>query len=402
MDATESLSVLLINDYPDVAGGAEEQMFRERKMLRESGHKANAIGFDQPDGGRKSVADYVLDEPSSRSVRVTQKVTIQPSIYREIREILRSEKPDIVHIHKNIKYPATVLLACRDYPTVKTHHDFTTVCPSGWAAYQDTWEICPGGPGLKCVQHNCKSATEMAGFYVPQYTVKKWCQRQYVDIHLAPSKRLTSYLNDFGLNTKTLPYPASKKFSDRATTEPGEKKFVFAGRLTEEKGVQILLKAIHNVKIERNRHITLDIAGKGPYGEELSSLVTELGLENNVTFQGHVEHEKLSSLFANARAVVVPSIWMENFPNVVIEALSMGRPVVGSDRGGIPELLGSGERGWVYDAIDPMALADALVEALDNPDMASRKGEAGLRYIDDYLDPDRIKNQYMYTFNKIL
>jgi len=398
---TAQLKILLINDYPDVAGGAEEQLFREREMLRTNGHKAVVVGFSREDEDRDAGAEYVLPEPSRKSIRIAQKITIQPTIYRGLKNILRTEQPDIVHIHKNVNYPASVLLACKDYPIIKTHHDFTTGCPSGWAVYRDSWEVCSGGPGLKCVRHDCKSASEMAGFYGPQYAIKNRLQKQCIDTHLAPSQRLQQFLQDLGFEVENLPYPASEEFSEYATTAPGSESFAFTGRLTEEKGVQILLEAVQYAKVERDREISVDILGEGPYRTELESQTAELGLEDRVKFHGFVNHDRLPDLYKNARAVVVPSIWMENFPNVVIEALSMGRPVVGSDRGGIPELLGWGERGWVYDATDPKELTEVLIEAQDKPAEASKKGEAGLDYTRTTLAPNRVDEQLLETMTDL-
>lgn len=399
---TAQLKILLINDYPYVAGGAEEQMFREQEMLKSNGHEAIAVGFSRSEEERDNVAKHVLNESSNKPIRIAEKVTIRQNLYHELIKILDNEQPDIVHIHKNVKYPASVLLACRAYPVIKTHHDFTTGCPSGWAVYQDSWKVCSGGPGLKCVRHDCKSASEMAGFYAPQYAIKNRLQKRCIDTHLAPSRRLQQFLQELGFDVEKLPYPASEEFSKHATTAPGSESFVFTGRLTEEKGVQILLEAVHHADEEWNREVSVDILGEGPYRNELESQVEALNIEDRVRFHGYVDHDRLPEFYEDARAVVVPSIWMENFPNVVIEALSMGRPVVGSDRGGIPELLGWGERGWVYDATDSEELAEVLIEAQDGPAEASKKGESGLEYTRTTLEPSHVDKRLLETMIDLL
>ena len=80
----------------------------------------------------------------------------------------------------------------------------------------------------------------------------------------------------------------------------------------------------------------------------------------------------------------------------------MGRPVVGSDRGGIPELLGWGERGWVYDATDSEELAEILIEAQDGPVEASKKGEAGLEYTRTTLAPSNVDDRLLETMTNLL
>ncbi len=391
-EPARSLSVLLVNDYSDVAGGAEEQLHREAALLESAGHDVASVGFARPSENRPAETDYVLFESDHRPTRILQKVAVKPGIYRGLRSVLERVDPDVVHIHKNINYPVTVLTACREYPIVKTHHDYTNVCPSGWAAYADTYQVCPGGPGAKCVRHGCTSAAELAGFHLPRHQVKRRLQARYVDQHLAPSRRLSEYLERFGYAVETVPYPL---FSPEVEPNvgPGEGRFTFAGRLTEEKGVHVLLHAVAHASEDLGVDVPVGIAGDGPEREELERLAAHLGVDHLVEFYGHLDHADLVDVYRRSRAVVVPSLWMENFPNVVIESLSLARPVIGSDRGGIPELLADGDHGAVYPALEHEALADRLVAFLENPDLATERGACGREYVLEHLAEARVREQ---------
>ncbi|WP_435068366.1 glycosyltransferase family 4 protein [Haloplanus sp. C73] len=387
--ARDSLSILVINDYCDVRGGAEEILHFQTELLESAGHDVTTVGFRRPGGDCEEVTDHVLTESSNRVRRIAEKVVLQPGIYRDLRHLLDSVSPDVVHVHKNVNYPTTVLLACRNYPVLKTHHDFTNVCPSGWAVYQDTNEICPGGPGPKCVRHGCKSAAEMAMYHGPRHAARLPLQRRVIDKHAAPSRALGEYLNRFGLDTQTLPNPRSRKFDLDPSFEAGEEYFAYVGTHAEKKGIQNLVRAAEWVAEERDRSLRVRIAGDGPLREQLATRIEDAGLGDHVTLEGYLSEAELRSLVANARAVVVPSIWMENFPTVISEAFSLGRPVIGSDRGGIPEMLDFGERGIVYPATDIEQLGTAMLELLDDPDRAAALGRAGYEYAASDLDPER-------------
>lgn len=400
----QSHKVFLVDDYCDIPGGAEEQMYREADFLEEAGYTTVSVGFKRPAEDRGAVADYVIEESDSRLIRIAEKITVHPGIYAGLQNLLKQEDPDIVHLHKNINYPVTVLLACRNYPIIKTHHDFTNICPSGWAVYQDSREICPGGPGLKCIRHNCKSIAEIGGYHAPRYALKMPLQKKLIDAHIAPSRKLTEYLNRFNYDTRQIPYPAFQN-TVPPSTEPGSETFLFVGRLTEEKGPAILLQAVAELhpKLRSDFELPLiRVAGDGPMKEELEKMSEDLGISDLVEFLGYVSHNRLTDFYLNSRAVVVPSIWMENFPNTVIEALSLGRPVIGSNRGGIPELIGEGKRGAIFDPRHHSNLADLLEEFLTQPDKIPEMSREALRYVDSELDEDDIRNQHISLIEKIL
>lgn len=146
-----------------------------------------------------------------------------------------------------------------------------------------------------------------------------------------------------GVNLKQWPFIGKKTFN------PKEVKVLFVGRLVEKKGIHVLLKAM----VERfvsGRPIKCSITGSGPMESELISLVKGLGLANHVHFKGHVSHENLLALFQQHDLLICPSIQaknhdMDGIPNVILEAMAVGLPVIASNISGIPEVISHGETG---------------------------------------------------------
>ena len=148
---------------------------------------------------------------------------------------------------------------------------------------------------------------------------------------------------------------------------------LFLGRLSREKGVDLLLRAWSKVK---NRNRRLVIAGTGPEESSLKKLASDLNLVN-VVFTGFLDKEQQVSLWSNSSTLVVPSIWDEPFGMVVLEAWSKERPVVAFAKGALPELIHHGVNGLLADPFSVEALAKNIQELIDKPDLGPRLGKAG-------------------------
>ena len=162
--------------------------------------------------------------------------------------------------------------------------------------------------------------------------------------------------------------------------------FLHAGVLAKHKGTLDLLEVFkrHRKQIAGN----LVIAGRGPLEETIRAFVASNRLEDRVEFLGWVSFDRLWALYRNALAVVVPSLWPENCPAVALEALSVGTPVIGSDQGGLPDIIGKVDRELTFKAGDVEQLADRLVsfDPRKYPVHMLRKVYEDNYAIDAYLD----------------
>jgi len=175
-----------------------------------------------------------------------------------------------------------------------------------------------------------------------------------------------------------------------STAEPVAPGYLlFVGRLRIRKGVEVLLEALRKVPGAR-----LLIAGDGEHRAALERKTGELGLEGNVSFLGRCDGSRVRGLLRGAAALVVPSIY-EGMPLVVLEAMEAGVPLVASRVSGIPEVVEDGVTGWLVPAEDPKALAAALVQALEAPEEARRRGEAGRRRVDERFRPATAAAQWL-------
>jgi glycosyltransferase involved in cell wall biosynthesis len=176
---------------------------------------------------------------------------------------------------------------------------------------------------------------------------------------------------------------------DRNTSGPGDvdqadaSELLFVGRLVERKGVQVLLGALDRL---RDRRLHLSVVGDGAMRPQLEARSRELGLEDRVTFHGFVSPEQLARRFKACDAFVLPAVRdakgdVEGLGVVLIEALTLGRPVVASDAGGIPDIVRHEETGLLVPPGDEGALARAIARVLDDPSLGRRLGEQGRRHV---------------------
>jgi glycosyltransferase involved in cell wall biosynthesis len=143
------------------------------------------------------------------------------------------------------------------------------------------------------------------------------------------------------------------------------------------------------------------LVGDGPQSAELKDLAVRLKL-NNVDFVGPQWGENLNRLLKRTRFVVIPSVWHENFPYVILQSFAMGKAVIGTDRGGIPELIGNNERGLIYPARDERALAESIHELWLDPGLAVQMGERAKKYADEQFNDRMFYDCLIRNYKEIL
>jgi glycogen(starch) synthase len=175
---------------------------------------------------------------------------------------------------------------------------------------------------------------------------------------------------------------------------PAEPVLVGAGRLVADKGFDVAIRAMAAVRAEHPGAV-LRLAGDGPARAELEALADSIGVADAVDLLGWVTPDRLPAVLSGASIVVMPSRWEEAFGLVALQAMQVGRPVVASRVGGLPEVVEDGVTGSLVPADDADALARAVLDLLGDPDEAARRGAAGRatarttfafdRYVDEHL-----------------
>ena len=269
--------------------------------------------------------------------------------YVVVKNILKKEMPDIVHINNLKGLSLSVFSAAKrlNLPLIFTAHDYSLICPRA-NLLRGSGEIC-NSPSKFCVLYN---------------RIQKYLVNNKPDLVTAPSQFVMDKLKTSGLfkDVKTMKVPLGIELSDKkAEKSYNTIDILYAGGLSRHKGVHIFLNAFKELKYE---NIKLHIIGKGADEEDFKKIA---GSNQRIFFHGFVPDEELIQLYQKANITVVPSIWYDNSPMVIYESFMNGTPVIGSRIGGIPELIEDGHNGFLFEAGNVKELKNKLEYLIENP-----------------------------------
>jgi glycosyltransferase involved in cell wall biosynthesis len=184
--------------------------------------------------------------------------------------------------------------------------------------------------------------------------------------------------------------PPESRPSDRGMQS---ERLLYAGRLSEEKGVHVVIDALRQL-LERvqDREIMLDVIGSGDeaYAEKLQQQVRALGCEGKVAFKGHYSQSDLFQCFKKYDMVLLPSLWEEPSGGIIVEAMAHGLPVIASRIGGIPEFIDDGVTGILVAPGSPKEMAEAVERLINDPAAHQRMSADGMRDVQEKYSHERI------------
>jgi glycosyltransferase involved in cell wall biosynthesis len=301
-------------------------------------------------------------------------------LFRQLRRSFKRLDPDVIHIHNYISGGNTALLACSGIPTVHTVHDLGILCPRNGRSLDPQGDLCSAHFGSDCLRRGCYSFPVFLGHALLRESVKRYALRVHVDRLIVHSRFLVERLNAYGLEPLELPrFVDTEAFPFVPLEEPCQR-VLFVGYLEDTKGLTPLLRAFRRV-LERVPEASLDIVGDGPRRNEYVQL--SAGMEEAVRFHGEIRHEDLPAFYQRSTLVAIPSQIPETGPFTALEAMSTGRPIVGSKLGGLLEIVREGHTGYLVDPVDTEGMSERIVRLLKRPSEASSMGMQGRKQAEE-------------------
>ncbi|MBU4555989.1 MAG: glycosyltransferase [Actinobacteria bacterium] len=375
------MKILVVNKFGFVRGGLERVMFDEIDALRGLGHDAELFATAHPENLPHRFAAqfppyHEIGVAGAAGPAAVRDMFHNAAAAAAISRVIEEFQPDVAHFHGVHRHLSpSVLFAARatGVPTVLTAHDYFAVCPGNTLLRGGTVPCIPRRCGVRlygaamvyrCVQDSV-SRSALAGLELSYQRVRRAYERG-VDRFVAPSAFLAGVLTDGGFDPARVTVvpnavPVPQGDVPGAAQRAG---FLFAGRLSPEKGVDVAIGAAARAGA------TLSIAGDGPDAVRLSQMGGE------TRFLGRLASEELSALMRSVRALIVPSVCVENAPMVVLEAMAAGTPVIASAIGGIPEQFEDGVHGLLVAPGDVEALAVAMRNLESDDALVERLGHA--------------------------
>ncbi len=389
-----SMRILLITDHHEPTGGAERHFFELKSRLQQSPDlQVCSLGFaEQPTETKDAI---ILKRPATRAAQFLSRFFFYPFLYLRLRKHIAAFKPDVIHLHNIKVYTRTLLRVLKDYPLVQTVHDYTVICPTGWNVHRDL-SPCLTGVRRKCFwQHQTK-------FSKPLYLAAAFSQQQLkyqlqktVKQFIAPSPLLADYLraNHFHAVTTIAPFIEHHHPFPQSSIKPFH--FLYAGQLAAHKGIHHLLREFAKAVTEQP-NLFLTLIGEGNLREELKQYADSLGIHEHLRWLGW--QQDLSFYYAEAVAVIFPSIGMESFGLVMTESMSRARPVIATNRGHAPCLVRQEQTGLLYDPLQEGALARCMIKLANQPEFAQQLGENAYQHIRQVMDNELILKQHLQCY----
>ncbi len=404
------MRILQINKYFYLRGGSERYMFEISSLLEEAGHQVLHLAMKSdrnepsPWSGRfLPNIDYREKTTPGEQIRQAGRVIWNRRAYHAVVKMVREEKVDVAHLHNIAHQLSGSVLAALNRtgtPVIHTLHDYKIICP----AYRifrngERCQLCRGHRYWNAIRHKCllgsRAASSVAALEASIYTAMG-LYRKKVDLFHAPSLFMKETMEEWGMDGDQivhLPYTIDLKEYEPTGADEGY--FLFAGRLSDEKGLDTLLDAA-----ERLPHAPIVVAGDGPERAWCEEEVRMRGLES-VRFTGHLSFSELAGAMRSCRALLLPSVWDDNSPLVIYESFAYGKPVIGSDRGGIPEMVHPGKTGLLFPAGNGEALAAAIKQLQDRPDWASEMGRTARRLMETEYGPARHLQRILELYERV-
>jgi glycosyltransferase involved in cell wall biosynthesis len=398
----KKMKVLLFHDVFEHIGGAETYVFGIEKELMK---KIDLYTFYQSfDTEKKEIKNIVYK--NGKYSKIGKFISYHLRDFRfhdSFKKTLDRIKPEIIHINHNNLHYFDVLRAAKGYKIIQTIHDYGIVCPRTWAINKKG-KICTIGPSLKCFISGCTKRKEIVT--LPSLKLKNKLIKERINLILAPSKKLKEILKERGFgNVKVLNYFIDltewKKINKKDVFRKKIKNLLYVGGLTKQKGVHVLIKAISKLPKEILNEIHLQIVGKGEFKFELERLIKKENLTDHVQFLGYKSGEELKQLYKEAYALVVPSIWLEQFGLIGLEAMASSTPVIGSNLGGIPEWLKDNQTGRLFKPGDSEDLNQKLLFLINSPKTAELYGKQGREMVEKNFSKEKHINQLIKIYQNL-
>jgi glycosyltransferase involved in cell wall biosynthesis len=389
------MKIVIVHNFYRQPGGEDVVFQQEKELLRRMGH---------------NVVTYCRDNKEIDSFNPIQRLVLLQNLIwatdtrKEVAELLRREKPDVVHVHNTfLMVSFSVFAACLDagVPVVQTLHNYRLLCPA--AVFFRNGHVCE-----ECVEHSLIRSV-LHGCYHESRPVTAAValmlslQRQFgaamkdVDRLIALTEFSRRKFIEGGIPAEKLVVKPNFVYPDPCTRRSRGDYVLFVGRLSPEKRVTTLLSAWQKLRVR----IPLYIIGGGPLLNELQDIRNQFGL-HDIQFRGAISRQDTLSAMNGARFLVFCSEWYENFPCTLAEAFACRTPVIASRLGAMREIVEDGRTGLHFGTGDVDDLAAKIEWAWLHPDRTSEMGQEARREYEDNYTAERNYSMLMDIYEGVI
>lgn len=375
-----------------MVGGAELIAHYQAKLLKQRGYRVIVFaGKNAPGGDRYSVQEDTYEGvPIFRACLWPQDYQMEavnfshPQIDARFDNLLDAFTPDVVHMHNLAGLSAGIIHTAkrRGIKTILTLHDYWGFCFKNTLIKRDD-EICRDYS--RCAE--CMPlVSDGNGMQIPIRMRQDFLKLQLsdVDVFISPSLYLAETYVTAGIPIGKMKVIWNgidvERFSSVSKTpRTGRVRYTFIGRFGLHKGIDVFIDALETRRF--SDRISVNLVGSGELTTHIRKRITASGLSSMVRLWESVSNSRIEEVFKETDVLILPSIWPENQPVSITEAMATRTPIIASAIGGIPELVIHGHNGYLFRPGSGADLAAKMSEFIDNPDRIDLFGENGFKLI---------------------
>ncbi len=395
------MNIINCNNNFYIRGGSDKIFFTHMEIMREFGH--NAIPF-APKDDNSTDSKWVEYFPNAIDIKEPNLLNLPKFFYNrdaseKLEDLLTDTDIDIAHLHIYYgRLTTSILQVFKKYniPVVQTLHDYKLICPnSNLLCNEKVCEACQGAKFWKAFTKVCNdnSIFKSAAITLESYLSRLLGDKDKVDHFIAVSQFLKNKLIEFGLESDKISVvnnPIDTK-SYEPDYNPGNY-FLYFGRIEKIKGISSMLEAAIKAKVE------LILVGEGDEKERLEKLYAE---KESIKFLGFQSGQKLQNLIANSICTICPSICYDIFPTTILESFALGKPVIGSNIGGIPEMIDHEENGLLFEPGNVDDLVEKLHVFKNQPNLGIDFGKKGRAKVEKQYNTEKYYKEIMKVYSSI-
>ena len=390
-------------------------MFNVSSLLKEHGHQVIPFAMKHEKNELTDYSKYFIENIDYEKVirkNIFEKIYLSFKIIYSLEardkllKLIKKENPDIAHVHKlsNTLTPSILYaLKKKDVPIVQTLHDYRIVCPSYNLYDPNRFEICEDCKGHKyynAIKRKCQKSSYLIGLNIAVESYLYHFLRTYertIDLFISPSTLLRKKMIEFGIDgNKIIHIPNFINSKEYAPNYSNFNYILYFGRLEKHKGIETLIAAMKHIKNSK-----LYVVGEGSYRNRLEKHSKNNNVRN-VVFLGFVTRKKLHELIKYSLFTILPSEWYENCPLSVLESYALGKPVIGANIGGIPELIETGLTGVLFNSGNVDDLAEKINYLLNNKNLVVEMGKNARKKVEDEYNEDIHYQRLIKAYKKAL
>ena len=402
------MRVLLVNKFHYLKGGSEKYYFELGDLLKQHGHEIAFFSMKSDKNIKTNEKEYFVDEIdlNNGSKLKAFDVIYSKENKRKMLQAIEDFKPDIIHLNNFQRQLSESIVEAaneKNVPIIFTAHDVQAICPAITMLDSEKCicELCKKGKYLNCIKKKCVKdsllKSILAAVEGEYYRIKKVYNKK-IDWIVTPSKFYKQKMIEDGMKEDHITAIHNFIELDKYNLELQDDGYaLYIGRLSKEKGILNLIEAFSSIEGRK-----LFVAGDGPEKQRIEEIIKERHLKDRIILLGHINQEEVKQYLSKARFVVVPSIWYENCPYSVMETLAIGKPVIGANIAGIPELVEDKVNGLLYKYDSVSDLESKMKILYENPELAKEYGKNAKKIAIDNYGKEKYYNQIIDIYNKVL